>query len=528
MAVLESEPHYCRGWELLTDWKLQKNDWEGALSGAERLIRLNPAAPDGYDVRARIYTQTGRKEEAKIEYQRILALTPGFIPAAWRAFLAQLEDQQLSQAKRTIELLQPHASTAVIVPAKILLATRSQKPEEAFTLLAEAAVLPELDANALKTAIEAMDKVSWHDKINKLLEDALRDPACNPNIAAMWVSRCGKQHSWKLLKQFRKLPPQSRVHTLFLEQWLIESNANGTGSRVPLAITTKCREHAVQDTLLWGRIGNDLVNTRCNTQAAQWLKDWEARSDVQCWMVVNLVLALSALKRQGQADTVSRKILQRGLKDHSAAYLLAYLTLSSLETRAITEAKTYFNDILFEGQSAQTGAYIRHLLQTAFDIQETTGRADRKSRLTEELIKAKLARTSLKFSRALLAMERRAIIQMARDAGYVLPAAVAKSVQGKPQPKGWLLPLIYFIFIISNLLRNKAQRAIRHHGHKIPSPNHHFPKHHSFRRPRQRPDPASGKSPNLQRETRRNHRLPSPRPETRAKQHRRALFAQHF
>ena len=44
-------------------------------------------------------------------------------------------------------------------------------------------------------------------------------------------------------------------------------------------------------------------------------------------------------------------------------------------------------------------------LQTAFDIQETTGRADRRSRLTEELIKAKLARTSLKFSRALLAME---------------------------------------------------------------------------------------------------------------------------
>jgi cellulose synthase operon protein C len=472
-AVLESEPYYYRGWEFFTDWKLQEKDLEGALSGAERLIRLNPTSPDGYNVRARIYAQTGRKEEAKIEYQRILALSPGFIPAAWRLFLAQLEDQQLSQAKRTIELLQPHASTAVIVPAKILLATRSQKPEEAFTLLAEAAVLPELDLNALKAAMEAMDKASWRDKLNKRLEYFLKDPALNPLIAAMWVSRCGKQHSWKLLKQFRTIPPQSRVHTEFLEKWLLESNTDGS-QFVPLTIIRKCREHASRNSPLWGRIGNILVKNRRNEEAIQWLKDWEARSDVECWMVVNLVLALNALNRQAQGDMVCRRILQRGLKDHSTAYVLTYLTLSCVETKEITQAIHYHHDILFEGSAvAHTGAYIRQLLQTTFDIQETTNRSDRKSRLGEELAKAKLTRGNLQFSKAFLAMERRAIIQMARDAGYVLPTAVARSVQGNPRRKGSVLALIYplyILFVIATFYATRPSGPVSIPGTKLPSP----------------------------------------------------------
>ena len=434
MAVLRVDPQYYWGWEQVANWNQQKKDDTAALHACERLIRLAPASPQGYILRAQIHAAGNKRESAKKDYRRALALVPGSLAAGWKLIRLQLEDREFAEADQTISILQPHVSPGVIMPAKIIAAAQRNRVDEAIELFAQAAVLPEIDVNALNEAVGVIDKLGRGDSLNTKLGSVMKDPALNPVFAAMWVSRRGKVFSWKLQNQFSKVAPNIRVQEAFLERWLIESRNDGKGLQTVRIIQKKYPQQARSSTLVWGTIGNVLMSSSLYRETAKWLSDWQTRPDARGWMVTNLVFALHAQKRTAQADAVSLELLKRELRDHTTSFHLSYLTLSALEKRATAEARAYFTNIRFEGKNAANENYIRDAIKAALRVQEIDSVTERKSIFESELQQLRKLRTGKKFTPQMIAMEARAIKQMGRDSGKRLPALYVPKTGKRREP----------------------------------------------------------------------------------------------
>ncbi|MBV8175599.1 MAG: tetratricopeptide repeat protein, partial [Verrucomicrobia bacterium] len=340
--VLQSDPQFRWGWELLADLSLQQKHKDTALEAAERLIRLSPATPEGYILRAQISTGDSRLV-AKNDYRKALALAPSTIQSAWQLFKMQLEDGEYDEAANTLAIVDSHISQAVVLPARIILAAKRNNLDEALALVAQAAVLPEIDANAFKEAVEAIDERGRTYSLNTLLESQLRNPTFNPFIASVWVSRVGSHYSWKLLKQFNEIPQAGTAHASFLEQWLLGSNKTRYCLQAARTIREHCHGYAEKHVRVWANIGVNLVRAKHYREAVDWLKNWKSKKNLEGWMITNLVYSLHALQRRAEADSVSKDILRLGIKDHTASSHISFLTLSSLERGHTSEAQDLFN-----------------------------------------------------------------------------------------------------------------------------------------------------------------------------------------
>ena len=123
--------------------------------------------------------------------------------------------------------------------------------DEALALVAQAAVLPEIDTNAFKEAVEAIDKKERTSSLNALLASQLRNPAFNAFIASVWVSRVGSLCSWKLLRQFNEIPQEGNAHAAFLEQWLLRSSNSRYCLQAARTIREHCNGYAEKHVQVW-------------------------------------------------------------------------------------------------------------------------------------------------------------------------------------------------------------------------------------------------------------------------------------
>ncbi len=420
-TVVGTDPHYQWGWEMLAEWQLRRKEQAPALQAVEVAIRLSPTSAKAFTTRADLYLQTDRRAEAKQDYLRAFVLAPSSVHAGWKLFQLQLDDREFPEADRTFALLQAHGSPGLILPAKILSAAKSDRMDEALDFFTKAALSAELDVGALQEAVAAIDKMARGNSINQRLGSVRKNPAVHPFCAAMWVSRRGKAFSWRLLKQFQEISPKANVHGAFLERWLQEARKHGVGLQAVRTVQKHAREYALQDTGAWGIIGRILLSHHRYRETVHWLKDWESREDVRCWMVTNLVFALHSLGRTAEADTISRTLLDGPLRDHTTSYHLAYLALTSLEKRETAAARAHLEQIHFEGKEAEAAAYIQRLLAAAVGVQEATTPAEREDRFLDAMARSKKERKNLTLSRHILDLEKRTVKCLARDAGKFLP-----------------------------------------------------------------------------------------------------------
>ena len=420
--LVQINPQYIWGWDMLIDWQARKKDLPAALAACERMVRLMPLVASGYLRRAEIQLQLKKETEAKRDLRRAFALAP-LAAAGWRLLRLQLDGHEYPAAEETLRLMQPHIAQATMLPARMLAAAHRGQINVALDIFAEMVALPEVDANALNQAIQVIDGQKRGDLLNARLGTLMKHPQLNPFLAAVWVARRGTHFKWKLMGQYAKLTQQTRARAAFLQEWLRQTGKSRLGLETARLIRKDCAELAQQDTLVWGNLGRVLVAANQYREAMEWLAKWRERPDVEGWMVTNLVYSYHGLDRRKEADETSREILERGLRDHTTAIHLSYLAISALEAHHTDEARSLFGDIEIENQRPDQ-FYISRLIEAALLVQEAASPQEKTSVYLAQKPRISAKRPTKALGRTAVAQERRCLAIMASDAGNPLPATM--------------------------------------------------------------------------------------------------------
>ncbi|HUB68402.1 MAG TPA: tetratricopeptide repeat protein [Candidatus Methylacidiphilales bacterium] len=415
--LLQINPQYTWGWEVLADCHLRKKNWPAALAAGERLVRLHPLAASGYLRRADIQLQMKKVNEAKRDLQRAFALSP--LPAAaWQLLRLHLDARDYPAVEELLRQMQPHIGPAIMMPARMFAAVRRNQIDAALDLFAEMGTLPEVDVNAVNQAVQAIDALKRGDLLNARLGTVMREPGLNPYFAALWVVRRGAFFKWKLLGQYRKITEQPKVQSAFLCEWLNQIGKSKIGLETARLIGKECAGISRQDARVWGNIGRVFVNAAAYREARDWLAGWHERPEIEGWMVTNLVYACHGLGQQAEADLLSREILNRGLRDHTTSVHLCFLAISALEAGQTAEARAFSSDI--EPQNLRPEqAYIQSLIHAALLVQEAATPREKESVFLAQQPHLDGKRPPGKKALPVMiqAQEKRCLAVMARDAG---------------------------------------------------------------------------------------------------------------
>lgn len=431
--LVQINPQYAWGWDMLIDWYARKKDFPAALAACERLVRLTPLVASGYMRRANIQLQLKKTAEAKRDLQQAFALSP--LPAAaWQLLLLQFDAHEYPAAEETLRLMQPHVSPSVMLPVRMYASARRSQIDAALDLFEQMASLQEVDVNALNEAIKVIDGLKRGDLLNARLGKVMKNPDLSPYFAALWVVRRGAHFKWQLMGQYSKLTRHTRARAAFLQEWLNQVGKTRLGLETARLIRKECADQAEQHALVWGNVGRVFVTAGQYREALEWLSNWRDRQDVEGWMVTNLVYAYHGLDRQAEADAVSREILDRGLRDHNTAIHLTYLAISALETRQTAEARALFCDIEVANQGPEQ-RYISDLIEAALLVQEAVSPEEKDSVYLAKNLLLGEKRPKQALSRSAAAQEQRCLAVMARDAGKPKKSAPFATSQGrKPLP----------------------------------------------------------------------------------------------
>lgn len=415
-AVVATDPHYLWGWDRLTDWYFSANCFTDSLNACEKVVRLSPMNAVGYGKRARAYEKVAKPKEARLDYQRALALDPSYTFAGWQLFQLHLGEKAFAAAEETLSLMRPHTSPGVMLPSEMMLAGKQRKWDEALRLLQQVALLLEVDTGVVPEALKLLDAGNQQKKVNKLLTSLIANADLNPYIANIWADRIGLVTKWNLFSYLKKIPANSRALETVLQNVILGSKQTQYPVRLVNRVVARFPQATRKHTQVWAVVGQIYATASSWRNTAEWLKDWESRPDAQGWMVTNLVFALQILGRIPEADAVSQKLLSRGLRDHAAAYHLIYLALSALERQDTEQARELLKSVHLESEHTHD-QFFKLTVEQALRVQEAEPGPERRGMSAQARHQiARLAMPDLKVRRVLKA-EARAALQMARDAG---------------------------------------------------------------------------------------------------------------
>jgi tetratricopeptide (TPR) repeat protein len=412
--VVAQDPSYFWGWDRLADWHFEANHFLDSLNACEKVLRLSPMEPSAYGKRARAYVKLTQFREAKLDYQKALALDPGYTFAGWQLFKMQVGEKDYTGAAATLSLMRSRNSPGVILPAEIILAGGQGQWDNALSTLRQVALSLEVDTGAVQEALKVLDAGKQQPKVDKLLTSLISNPELNPYIANLWANRINLVTKWNLFSYLKKIPAHSRALEAVLQYVVLGGKKTSHPVRLANRLIAKYPQATRQHTQVWSAIGQIFVSGARWNQAADWLKDWESRPDAQGWMVTNLVFSLQILGRIPEADAISQKLLSKGLRDHTAGYHLLYLTLSALERQDTGQARQLFQGVHLESNQKQD-EFFKLAVEQALLVQEAPPGPERHAVSADARYRLSHFAMSERKSQRVKKAETRATLQIAKD-----------------------------------------------------------------------------------------------------------------
>jgi hypothetical protein len=202
----------------------------------------------------------------------------------------------------------------------------------------------ELDREAAPLTADFADEASkapWLEMWNDCVAAAVNSgKARNPELGRAWVrARAAHIPPLHFFDEILEagLPIEVRDAALceFFQQQAAQNEHGAVSS-----LAKKHRELLRSSTPLWGTVGSALAGGPASNQqeAIDWLADWETRSNVEPWMLVNLAQALDAIEGPGAAAFVRRHLVEEAGPFHERKLqeiaLGFWVALTGPQTRA--------------------------------------------------------------------------------------------------------------------------------------------------------------------------------------------------
>jgi hypothetical protein len=228
----------------------------------------------------------------------------------------QLEDKDFDGAKRTLDILRPFAAPREIRAYEANLAAAQNDPSSYLAVVRE--LCCDLNANpaVLTRAVDAVRR-DWRRHLERALKAVIVGPTWNPGTPALWVRVRAQRNVFGGPLTYRWLVKLGDPGKTAVDELLVQI---GAAARRAPAMSLQLTLHLLllrffckpwrSDDRHWGQFGYALTCVRRSRWAVRWLSDWPSRSNLEPWMLQNLISSLLTLRRGARARAVLRAVAQ--------------------------------------------------------------------------------------------------------------------------------------------------------------------------------------------------------------------------
>lgn len=308
-ALVGDEPHLYPAWARLCDWYFQLGNHPQYLVAAEALVRISPQHEVSLGYLAEARQLNGDQAGAKEVYVRAFELNPRYEFAGICLFDMQLEAGEIEAAARTIATLHAHGEGPLIEARRVQLAAKRQDVSLATSLL------PGICRNStdnewpIRMACEAMVAAGWSEQAQQVVSRCVADEELiNPELANQWVRLQTAAGNWSLGSQIRQLMPRGRLGEQSVKAF-VECVIRGENWNAFHYFYTSNWHWLSENVICWGAVGRGLCSFRHYVDGERWCRDWQQRSEVLPWMLVNVVEAFRATGRDAEARAATAAAL---------------------------------------------------------------------------------------------------------------------------------------------------------------------------------------------------------------------------
>ncbi|MFO0905505.1 MAG: C39 family peptidase [Pirellulales bacterium] len=325
-AVLEEEPFYYWGWSRMADWSQAVDDMPGYLQAAQWMVRLSPQYEVSIGYLGEALQLNGDRDGAREAYARAFELNPRYEFAGTQLFDLLLEDGALEEAGAALERLLMFNPGPLTSARGAKLAAKRGDQATALEHLAYVATQPHANSWPVETAFEACEEAGWKSEAAGRLQQLVLDDAPVAAAAEKWVellvesagagalngapggalngaatTRVADEIA-RLARRAATLPTVDEA-TLSIEESaarerVIEAPRSALRAYLHNLIERKAVEElrrVVQrhdawlrsDPQCWGLVGWAFTSLRKYGDAAEWMRDWQQRTDSFPWAMVN-------------------------------------------------------------------------------------------------------------------------------------------------------------------------------------------------------------------------------------------------
>ncbi|MDR3617985.1 MAG: tetratricopeptide repeat protein [Paludisphaera borealis] len=323
--VLDENPGYYWGWNLLVEWVRDAGSNDEYLEATEGLVRVSSDDAVSHAYRGEALLRAEDSAGAKLSFRRALELAPSHEFAAMNLFDLELADGEIDAARTTLEALKTHGDGgAFVISREVQWHVARAEPGDrvaAREALERLCLAGDVGSEwPFRAAVDALTRSGWGQDADSAYAKALERPDAASAIGMIWAERWGARRDWR---QARKLPPLLAAGGESAHQALAAYIKALGQARRRFRLSSSIRRHRASlrgHAWCWGMVGYALTNLGRNRAAVRWLADWPDRADVEPWMLVNLVISFRALGRDEEAARVSRRALElpasHGTSDH--------------------------------------------------------------------------------------------------------------------------------------------------------------------------------------------------------------------
>jgi tetratricopeptide (TPR) repeat protein len=308
-AIVAEDPSYFWGWNQLADWYREGGAAAEYLEAAQWLVRLAPQSEAALGTLADARLRSGDRAAAKSLFRRSLEISPAYAYGGLSLFDLAFEDGDLDEAERVLEGLGKQVGGEYVGAREVQLACRRGDRARAERALERLCASRLDDRWPLDAAYEAMERAGAGERAAELFRRALGGAEANPLLAALWVRHAAAGRRWKRCEEFlrglRGRPgPWGQGASAYVEA------LGDRRRRFRLRRFVRANRQALRaDTLTWGSVGYAFKAVHDEKGCAEWLSDWPTRKEARPWMLLNLVGALRAVGRDGEAAGAGRAAL---------------------------------------------------------------------------------------------------------------------------------------------------------------------------------------------------------------------------
>jgi predicted Zn-dependent protease len=305
--LVTSDPDYFWGWQQLANWYDESGSSADYLDATENLVRLSPGDPTAYAYRGEARAANGDRRGAKADFKRSFELDPSYTFAGLSLCDSQLQDEELTDAQRTLTLLEEHVGGPHVMQRAVKLHTLRKDREaarEAFQQLMNQEEIPYFIC--LKSA-EAMAEAGYSADVDEVLGAQIEREEIAPHVARLWIERAAAQGDKTLSDRLPELIERGGQDALYSA---IDAYSTPSSKAHLHDLITRFGTELRSTNRGWAKIMVALATLGDYSTTATWGVDWRERDVDEPWMLHPLAASLRRQNRYPEAEEVSLAALR--------------------------------------------------------------------------------------------------------------------------------------------------------------------------------------------------------------------------